>query len=492
MGAFNQEKYLKLQSEKILERIEQSGDKLYLEFGGKLFDDYHAERILPGFHHGTKIKLLQTLKEKAELIICISAEAIHRDKIRADYGISYSDDVLRLIDEFRGLELEVNSIVITQYRNKLNIEKFKHKLEENGIRAYIHEFIEGYPTDIENLLSDNGYGKNAYIETTKPLIVVTGPGPCSGKLATCMSQLYHEYKNGKKAQYAKFETFPVWNLPLKHPINIAYEAATADLEDINMIDPFHLEAYEKVAVNYNRDIEIFPVVRNIMQRISGNLLYNSPTDMGVNMVGYCIEDDKQASNASKQEVIRRFYKAVCDFKKGNGTDKTVERLELLMNELNVKPEDRKVVEPAIEKSRNSNSPAVALELKTGEIIVGRTTEIMTASASTVLNAIKYIAGLNDKILLISETILKPILELKANISGNKDCLLDINDVLIALSVCAVTNPTVELAISKLPELSGVQAHSTYMFGETEENVYRNLKIVLTEEPNFSSNKLYIK
>ena len=485
MEAFSTEKYLKLQSEKILERIEQSSEKLYLEFGGKLFDDYHAGRVLPGFYPDAKIKLLQTLKEKAELIICISAEAIHIDKMRADYGISYGDDVLRLIDEFKNLNLEVNSIVITQYKNEYNIAKFKNRLEGNGVKIYIHNYIEGYVSDIENLLSENGYGKNEYIVTTKPLVVVTGPGPCSGKLATCMSQLYNEYKRGNKAQYAKFETFPVWNLPLKHPVNIAYEAATVDLEDVNMIDPFHLETYGEVAVNYNRDIEVFPVVRNIMQRISGNLKYNSPTDMGVNMVAYCIEDEEAVCTAAKQEVICRYYKVLCDLKKGHTSEKAFERMKILMNELDLKPEDRKVVGYAIEKSEMSNSQAVAIELKTGEIITGRTNDIMTAGASTILNAIKHIAGLNDKILLISENILKPILEMKTKLLGNKNCLLDINDVLIALSVCAVTNPTVEIAVSKLPELNGVQAHATYMFGETEETVYRNLKITLTEEPNYS-------
>ena len=492
MEAFNREKYLKLQNEKILERIKKSEGKLYLEFGGKLFDDYHAERVLPGFIHNTKIELLQTLKDKMELIICINAADIHKDKIRADYDISYSTDVLRLIDEFTNLELKVNSIVITQYKNGLNIENFKHKLEEHEIKTYVYDYIEGYTEDISNLLSDNGYGKNSFIETTKPLVVVTGPGAGSGKLATCMSQLYNEYKYGNKAQYAKFETFPVWNLSVKHPVNIAYEAATADLEDINMIDPFHLEAYNEVAVNYNRDIEMFPMVRNIMQKISGNLLYNSPTDMGVNAIGFCIENDEVVQNCAKQEIIRRYYRAICNLKQGKGTKKTVERLELLMNELGLVPEDRRVVLPAIQRSKETSSLSVAIELKSKEIITGKTTSIMTAGASVILNAIKFIAGLNDKILLISENILKPILELKLGLSGNKEYLLDINDVLIALSVCAVTNPTVELALSKLQELNGCDAHSTYMFSEAEEKVYRNLKIELTEEPNFNSNKLWIR
>lgn len=492
MDGFNEQKYMKMQSEKILERINSSGDRLYLEFGGKLFDDYNAERVLPGFKHNTKIKLLQTLKDKCEIILCISAKAIEQYKIRADHGITYSEDIFRLIDEFKNLNLKINSVVVTQFQNESAVEVFKNKLEGYGIKVYTHSYIEGYPADTELLLSDSGYGANEYIPTTEQLVIVTGPGPCSGKLATCLSQLYHECNKGILSQYAKFETFPVWNLPLKHPVNISYEAATADLEDINMIDPFHLETYNEIAVNYNRDIEVFPIVKNILQKITGKNIYNSPTDMGVNMVGFCIEDDTIVSEAAKQEVIRRYYQAICDNKKGTGSEKTVNRIKLLMRDLDITPFDRDIVSPAIQKSEQSNYPAVALKLHSGDIITGRTTNIMTAGASVILNAIKHIAGINDQILLISENILKPIQDLKSMLVDDNNILLDSNDILIALSVCAVTNPTASLAISKLQELHNVQAHSTYIFTGSEETMYRNLKICITSEPNFISNKLYIK
>ena len=493
MVGFNNEKYIELQSEKILERINKSGDKLYLEFGGKLFDDYHAERVLPGFKYNTKIELLQTLKDKSEIILCISTKDIEKNKIRADHGITYSKDILRLIDEFRKLKLNVNSVVITQYQKEVSAQIFKERLENAGIKAYVHSYIEGYPTDTELLLSDLGYGANEYITTTKPLVVVTAPGPGSGKLATCMSQLYHEHKRGISVQYAKFETFPVWNLPLKHPVNVAYEAATADLEDVNMIDPFHLEAYDKISVNYNRDIEVFPVVKNMLEKITGKSVYKSPTDMGVNMVGFCIDNDEVVCDAAKQEVIRRYYKAICDNKKGIVSEKAVQRLQLLMNDLEITPLDRKVVEPAIERADESNCLAVAIELDSGEIITGRNTNgIMTAGASAVLNAIKHIAGLEDSVLLIAEDILKPIQKLKKMLLSDEDILLDTNDVLLALSVCAVKDPVAEKALSKLQDLRNVQAHSTYMFTDGEEGMYRNLKICITSEPNLISNKLYVK
>ncbi|MCL2342169.1 MAG: DUF1846 domain-containing protein [Firmicutes bacterium] len=492
MNGFNLEKYITMQSEKILERIDKSGEKLYLEFGGKLFDDYHAERVLPGFRYDTKIKLLQTLKDKSEIVLCISTKDIEKNKIRADYGITYSKDILRLIDEFTKLKLNINSVVITQYQKEPAAQIFKNILETAGIKAYLHSFIDGYPTDIELLTSDLGYGANEYITTTKPLVVVTAPGPGSGKLATCMSQLYHEHKRGMPAEYAKFETFPVWNLPLKHPVNVAYEAATADLGDVNMIDPFHLEAYGEIAVNYNRDIEVFPVVRNILQTITGKDTYKSPTDMGVNMVGFCIEDDGIVCEAAKQEVIRRYYNALCDNKKGIASDRVVQREQLLMNDLEITPMDRDVVEPALKKSEEAGCPAVAIKLHSGEIITGRTTDIMTAGAGAVLNAIKQIANLADPVLLIDETILKPIQDLKRMLLKDEDVLLDTNDVLLALSVCAVTNPEANLALSKLQELRDVQAHSTYMFTDGEEGMYRNLKIGITSEPNLISNRLYVK
>ena len=379
MQGFNVEKYLKMQSEKILERINDSGsDRLYLEFGGKLFDDFHAERVLPGFNHDTKIQLLRTLKDKSEIILCISTDDIKKNKIRADHGITYSKDILRLIDEFRKLELDINSVVITKYRGEPEADIFKEMLEKAKIKVYIHSYIKGYPSDIDLLISDLGYGANEYIKTTKPLIVVTAPGPGSGKLATCMSQLYHENKKGINANYAKFETFPVWDLPIEHPVNVAYEAATADLDDVNMIDPFHLQAYNKVTVNYNRDIEAFPIVRNILNKISTKQVYKSPTDMGVNMVGFCIQDDSVIREAAKQEVIRRYYKVLCEHKKGNTSEKVVERLQFLMSKLKITPLDRVVVEPAIAKSEKSSKPAVSIRLHSGEIITGRNTDIMTA------------------------------------------------------------------------------------------------------------------
>ena len=492
MVAFNCEKYLKLQSEKILERINNSGDRLYLEFGGKLFDDHNAARVLPGFEYNAKIKLLQTLKDISEIIICINATDIEKNKIRADYGITYGMDVLRIIDKFSNIGLKVSGVVVTQYQNQAASDVFVNKLKAFGIKTYTHSYIEGYPNDMDLLLSDSGYGANEYVETEKPLVVITAPGPGSGKLATCMSQLYHEHKKGTKSQYAKFETFPVWNLPLKHPVNVAYEAATVDLDDVNMIDPFHLEKYEKVAVNYNRDIEVFPVVRNILQKITGNNTYNSPTDMGVNMVGFCLEDEEKACFAAKQEVIRRYYHTLCDYKKGIANQKMVDKIKLLMNDLDISLADRNVVEPALKKSEEKKALAVSIRLNSGEIITGRTTDIMTAGASCVLNAVKCLAGLDDKILLISENILKPIQSLKVILQEEEKVLLDVKDVLLALSVCAVTNPTASMALEKLKELNSTEAHSTYMFTDSEEETYRNLKICLTSEPNFMYNKLYIQ
>ena len=378
MQGFDVEEYLKMQSEKILERINNSGDKLYLEFGGKLFDDYHASRVLPGFECDTKIRLLQTLKERLEIVLCISTKDIERNKIRADYGITYSKDIVRLIEEFTKLDLKINSVVITKYKGEPLTKVFRENLEKSGIKTYVHNFIEGYPKDIDYLISDSGYGANDYIETTRPLVVITAPGPGSGKLATCMSQLYHDYKGNINSGYAKFETFPVWNLPLKHPINVAYEAATADLGDVNMIDPFHLQAYNEITVNYNRDIELFPVVKNILKKITGKDVYKSPTDMGVNMVGFCIKDDEIVSEAAKQEVIRRYFRGLCDNKKGLVPGEVVDRLQILMNELNITPYYRKVVEAALQKSEESNLNAAAIQLHTGEIITGRNTNIMRA------------------------------------------------------------------------------------------------------------------
>ena len=492
MEAFNNEKYLKLQSEKILDRMNNAGGKLYLEFGGKLFDDYHAARVMTGFKFDSKVKLLESLKDRLEIVICIGAPDIEKNKIRADYGITYGTDVFRMIDKFREFGLKVNSVVVTQYQKQEAADILMTKLKAFGIKTYIHSYIEGYPRNIEFLLSDLGYGVNEYIETTMPLIVITAPGPGSGKLATCMSQLYHDYKRGIESQYAKFETFPVWNLPLKHPVNVAYEAATLDLDDVNMIDPFHLESYNQIAVNYNRDIEAFPILKAMLQKITKNFTYNSPTDMGVNMVGFCIENDAEICNSAKQEIIRRYYNIICDYKKGIATAKMLEKIKVLLNELDIKPEQRDVVIPAREKSNKTDLGAVAIKLNSGNIITGKTTKIMTASASVVLNAIKYLAGLDDKLLLISENILKPIQDLKIMLTGNKEVLLDIKDILPALSVCAVTNPTASVALEKITKLNGTQAHSTYMFTSAEEDVYRSLKICVTSEPNYMTDKLYIK
>ncbi|MCL2354518.1 MAG: DUF1846 domain-containing protein [Oscillospiraceae bacterium] len=479
-----------MQSEKILERIANSGNKLYLEFGGKLFDDHHARRVLPGFKYDAKIQLLQTLKDQSEIILCISTKDIEKNKIRADHGITYSKDILRLIDEFRDLKLNINSVVITQYNKEPESEVFKKVLENAGIDVYLHSYIEGYGTDVDLLISDSGYGMNEYVKTTKPLVVVTAPGPGSGKLATCLSQLYHDYKEGVVSGYAKFETFPVWDLPLKHPLNIAYEAATADLADIIMIDPFHMEAYNTPAVNYNRDIEAFPILRDILKKITGKDIYKSPTDMGVNTIGACIEDDNVIREASKQEVIRRYYKAVCDNKKGLVSEQIVERLKLLMSNLQITPLDRDVVTPALEKSNQSGKPSVSIKLHSGEIVTGRDTDIITAGASGVLNSIKHIANLDDSILLIAENILKPIQNLKKMLFNDEKVLLDTNDVLLALSVCAATDEVAELALSKLKDLQNVQAHSTYMFTNGEEGMYRYLKICITSEPNLKTNRLY--
>jgi len=492
MVAFNSEKYLELQSEKILERINNSGDRLYLEFGGKLFDDYNASRVLDGFKYDAKVKLLEKLKDKLEIIICISACDIEKNKIRADYGITYGLDVFRMIDKFKELQLSVNSVVVTQYQNQFSADVFINKLKAFGIKAYTHSYIEGYPSDIDLLLSDKGYGANKYVKTEKPLIVVTGPGPGSGKLATCMSQIYHEHKKQIKSQYAKFETFPVWNLPLKHPVNVAYEAATLDLNDVNIIDPFHLETYGEIAVNYNRDVEVFTVVKTILQKITGNNTYNSPTDMGVNMVGFCIDNDEGICYSAKQEIIRRYYNTICDHKKGIANEAMVTKAKLLMSQLEILPTDRKVVTPAIEKSKKANTPSVAIELNNGDIITGKTTKIMTAGATVVLNAIKHLAGIDDKILLISENVLKPIQDLKKMLLEDEEILLDAEDILPALSVCAVTNPTAGMALEKLKELRGVEAHSTYMMTEGEEAIYRSLKICITSEPNLMYNKLYVQ
>ena len=495
---FDHKKYIEEQSKYILERV-NNYDKLYLEFGGKLLFDLHAKRVLPGFDENAKIKLLHKLKEKVEVVICVYAGDIERNKIRGDFGITYDMDVLRLIDDLRSYELDVNSVVITRYDGQPATTVFINKLERRGIKVYKHEATKGYPTDVDTIVSDEGYGKNPYIETTKPIVVVTAPGPGSGKLATCLSQLYHEYRRGKVAGYSKFETFPVWNVPLKHPLNIAYEAATVDLKDVNMIDSFHFDAYNKVSVNYNRDIESFPVLKRIIEKITGEeSTYKSPTDMGVNRVGFGIIDDDVVKEASKQEIIRRYFKTGCEYKKGYVDKETFQRAKLIMEELNLKEEDRKVVTIAREHAvkirencaKNEICSAVALEIEDGTILTGRTSSVMDATAAVVLNAIKYFANIQDEIHLISPVILEPIMNLKSKTLGNKNVTLSCEEILIALSICAATNPTAQVALDKLKELKGCQAHSTTIIGKNAEQTFRKLGIDVTCDAEYPSENLY--
>lgn len=495
---FDHEKYLEEQSKYILERV-NNYDKLYLEFGGKLLFDLHAKRVLPGFDENAKIKLLHKLKEKVEVVICVYAGDIERNKIRGDFGITYDMDVLRLIDDLRTYELDVNSVVITRYDGQPATTVFINKLERRGIKVYKHRATKGYPTDVDMIVSDEGYGKNPYIETTKPIVVVTAPGPGSGKLATCLSQLYHEYKRGKVAGYSKFETFPVWNVPLKHPLNIAYEAATADLKDVNMIDSFHFDAYNKVSVNYNRDIEMFPVLKRIIEKITGEeSVYKSPTDMGVNRVGFGIIDDEVVKEASKQEVIRRYFKTSCEYKKGYVDMETYHRVKLIMEELNLKQEDRKVVIPARERAAKLKEEpnkyeicsAVAIELNNGTILAGKSSNLMDATAAAVLNAVKYYANISDEIHLISPVILEPIINLKSKVFGSKNTALSCEEILIALSICAATNPTAQVAMKKLPMLKGCQAHSTTIINRNDEQTFRKLGIDITCDPEYPTESLY--
>lgn len=487
---FDNDLYTQKQSEHIIERIEQFNNKLYLEFGGKLFDDYHASRVLPGFQPDAKIKLLQKLADKTEIIFVINASAIERRKMRADYGISYDMDVLRSIDNLRGLGIYINSVVISQYSGQPSADIFRKKLEHRGEKVYIHTHTKGYPTDIDTIVSDEGYGANPYIETTRPLVVVSAPGPGSGKLATCLSQLYHEYKRGVHAGYAKFETFPIWNLPLKHPVNLAYEAATADLKDVNMIDPFHLETYGKTTINYNRDIEVFPVVRTILKKITGRDIYNSPTDMGVNMAGYGIFDDEVCREASMQEIVRRYYKTGCEYKTGDIDMESAQKVQLLMNELSIGTDIRKVVAPALLKAEESGDSSMALELPDGRIATGRTTNLMNCCASVALNAIKMLSGIDDDMHLISPIAIEPIVKLKKDAYRSKNLVLNLEEILIALSISAATNPMAELAIQKLSLLKGCEAHSTCMISSIDESIFRKLRVNLTSEPVFASENLY--
>jgi len=473
---FDNELYVKKQTETIKERIKMF-DKLYLEFGGKLLDDYHAKRVLPGFELNSKIRLLEELKDQTEVIFCINAKDIEKKKIRADYGITYDIEIIRLIKILKELDISVNSVVITLYKGQDSTLKFKEKLESMGIKTYIHTPTKGYPTDVDTIVSKEGYGANPYIKTTKPLVVVNAPGPCSGKLATCLSQLYHEHNKGIKAGYAKFETFPVYNLPLKHPINMAYEAATADLNDKNMIDYFHLEKYGVSAVNYNRDLEVFPVLKNILNKITGSDIYNSPTDMGVNSIGNCILDDKIVSEAAKKEIIRRYYKALCDEKTSND-EEISKRIKLLINELNIDMNLRPVIEIANKVSKEKQRPIVAIEVN-NKIITGKKTNLLSASSSLILNAIKELTNIPDDVDLLSPSILEPILKIKNKTS---DQTLNLQELLIALSICSVTNPIVNKALNNLKKLENCDAHSSYILEDEDYNALKNLKINITCEP----------
>lgn len=489
---FDSEKYAELQSKHIRERIEKFGGKLYLEFGGKLFDDHHASRVLPGFEPDSKIKMLMKLQEDVEIIIAINADAIEKSKRRGDLGITYDQDVLRLIDAFTEFGLCVGSVCITQYRGQTLAEKFEKRLRQLGVKVYKHYPIEGYPSNIPVIVSDEGYGKNDYIETTHSLVVVTAPGPGSGKMATCLSQLYHENKRGIKAGYAKFETFPIWSIPLAHPVNIAYEAATADLSDVNMIDPFHLEAYGETAVNYNRDVEIFPVVNAIFEKIYGESPYKSPTDMGVNMAGFAIVDDDACKEASKQEIIRRYYQAKCAVKQGLSDGSDVNKIELLINKSGIDVADRRCVSAALVRADQTEGPAVAIELSDGRMVTGKTTDLLGPSSAAVLNALKVLAGIDHSIPLISPNVIEPIQDLKVNHMGNHNPRLHTDETLIALSISATTNPVAELAMQQLSNLKNADAHSTTMLSSVDENVFRKLGVNITCEPVYATKKLYHK
>lgn len=487
---FDNAKYIELQSQNIRDRIKMFGDKLYMEFGGKLFDDFHASRVLPGFEPDSKVKMLLNLKDEAEIVIAINADAIEKNKRRGDLGITYDLDTLRLIDAFRDIGLFVGSVVITFFTGQPLALAFEKRLKNLGIKVYRHYPIPDYPSNIQLIVSDDGFGKNEYIETERKLIVVTGPGPCSGKMATCLSQLYHEHKRGIKAGYAKFETFPIWNIPLKHPVNVAYEAATADLNDVNMIDPFHLEAYGETAINYNRDIEIFPVLNAMMKKILGTSVYKSPTDMGVNMVGCAISDDNVCKNAANQEIIRRYYNALCCERQGMGERTEVAKIELLMNQLGISVDNRPVVKIANEKSMITGSPATAIELDNGKIITGKTSSLLGASSSMLLNVLKELAGIPDEVKLLSPTIIEPIQIMKTTALGNHNPRLHTDEVLVALSICAATDQNARLAMNQVKNLRGLEAHSTVILSRVDEQVFRKLGINLTCEPKYQTKKLY--
>ena len=482
--AFDNEKYLQTQSAHIRERIAQFGGKLYLEFGGKLYDDNHASRVLPGFQPDSKLRMLLQLKDQVEMVIAINADDIEKNKVRGDLGITYDRDVIRLIDVFRGFGLYVSSVVLTRFQGRPLVKAFQSRLEGMGIKVYHHYDIAGYPNDTAHIVSAEGFGKNDYIETSRSLVVVTAPGPGSGKLATCLSQLYHEHKRGVSAGYAKFETFPVWNLPLHHPVNLAYEAATADLSDVNMIDPFHLEAYGETTVNYNRDVEAFPVLVAMFEKILGQCPYKSPTDMGVNMVGNCIVDNEACREASGQEIIRRYYNALCEQKIGKVSDDVVGKLELLMRKVGISPDQRRVVAPALELAEATGEPAAAMELPDGRIVTGKTSALLGASSALLMNALKALGGIGDKLHLISPVVIDPIQHLKTDHLGNRNPRLHTDETLIALSISAATNPTAELAMEQLSSLRGCEVHSSVILSQVDEKTFKRLGVNLTCEPRF--------
>ena len=489
---FDHDRYTTMQSEHIRQRIAAFGGKLYLELGGKLFDDYHAARVLPGFKPNSKVEMLLTLKEQAELVIAINADDIEKSKVRGDLGITYDADVLRLIDAFRDIGLYVGSVVMTRWRDQHTAEMFKQRLENLGVRVFRHFPIEGYPYEVEQIVSDAGFGRNEYVQTSRPLVLVTAPGPGSGKMAVCLSQLYQEHQRGVQAGYAKFETFPIWNLPLNHPVNIAYEAATADLDDVNMIDPFHLDAYGETTVNYNRDIEIFPVLNAVFERIYGKSPYQSPTDMGVNMVGNCIIDDEVCREAAKQEIIRRYYAARCMLVQGRTEQAEVDKLQMLLQKTGLSAEMRPVIAAARKRAEETGAPALAVELPDGRIVTGKTSNLLGPSAALILNALKALGGIDQEAELISPTVIEPLQSLKCKYLGNHNPRLHSDEVLVALSICAATDPVAALAMRQLPLLAGCEAHSTVILPQVDDTIFKRLKVNLTCDPKYQSHKLYHK
>ena len=489
---FDNQKYIETQSAHIRERIDQFGGKLYLEFGGKLFDDYHASRVLPGFAPDSKIRMLQQLREDVEILVAICAADIEKNKVRGDLGIPYEEDVLRLIDVFRGMGLYVGSVVVTQYDGQSAADAFLKRLSALGVRTYRHYPIAGYPHNVDLIVSDQGYGRNEYVETSRPLVVVTAPGPGSGKMATCLSQLYHEHKRGVRAGYAKFETFPIWNLPLKHPVNLAYEAATVDLDDVNMIDPFPLEAYGVTTVKYNRDVEIFPVLRTIFENILGQCPYKSPTDMGVNMAGNCIVDDEVCRQASRMEILRRYYATLTDRLQGKVDEELVYKLELLMKQADVTTDLCPAIAASLKREEATGAPAGAMVLPDGQVVTGRTSDLLGASAALLLNALKRLGGIDQDLDLISTHVLEPICRLKTGVLGNKNPRLHSDEVLIALCVSALTNPIAAMAQAQLPKLRGCDAHFTVVLSDVDEKLYRRLGIHVSCEPKYERQRLYFK